>query len=114
MTAVLWVLATLLILAGLIGLGVPALSGMILVFAGLWLAAWTDDYPRVRAGTLLVLGLLATASYAMDIAATALGARRLGASRPAMAGAALGPLLGVFFELAGLILGPFVGPSSET
>ena len=109
MTAVLWVVATLLILVGLIGVVVPALPGTVLVFAGLWLAAWADGYARVGAGTLFVLGLLATASYAIDVAAAALGARTLGASRRAMTGAALGTLLGLFFGLAGLILGPFVG-----
>jgi len=45
----------------------------------------------------------------VDFAATALGARRVGASRQAIAGAAIGTLVGVFFGPIGLVLGPFVG-----
>ena len=104
-----WLLATLLVLVGLAGVVVPALPGTLLVFAGLWLAAWADDYARVGAGTLVVLGVLAAGSYAVDLAATAVGARTLGAGPRAVTGAALGTLLGMFFGLAGLVLGPFAG-----
>jgi uncharacterized protein YqgC (DUF456 family) len=48
-------------------------------------------------------------SFAIELAAAALGARRVGASREAIAGAALGALLGLFMGVAGLILGPFIG-----
>jgi len=44
-----------------------------------------------------------------DFVAGALGARRYGASPRAMAGAALGALIGIFFGLPGLLLGPFIG-----
>ena len=53
--------------------------------------------------------MLALASLAIDFAATAMGAKRVGASRKAIIGAALGTLLGVFLGIPGLILGPFVG-----
>ena len=109
MTILLWVLATILIVAGLIGIVLPALPGTILIFAGLLLAAWADGFSRVGAGTLVVIGVIGAASYAVDFVAGALGAKRLGASRRAMAGAALGTLLGLFFGLPGLIIGPFVG-----
>jgi uncharacterized protein YqgC (DUF456 family) len=81
----------------------------VLIFAGLLLAAWADDFIRVGAVTLVVLGVLTVASYGIDFAAAALGAGRVGASRRAMAGAALGTALGLVFGLPGLILGPFVG-----
>ena len=104
-----WLLATLLIVAGLAGTVLPALPGIPLVFAGLLVGAWVDDFQRVGWVTLLVLGLLAVASLVIDFAATALGAKRVGASRKALIGAALGTLLGVFLGIPGLILGPFVG-----
>lgn len=107
MTAILWVLAVVLVIVGLAGVVMPALPGTMLVFAGLVLAAWADGFSRVGAGTLVVLGLLAAGSY--GIVAAALGARRLGASRRAMAGAAIGTVLGLFLGLPGLIIGPFVG-----
>ena len=49
------------------------------------------------------------ASFAIDFAATALGARRVGATPLAIAGAMLGTLVGVFFGIPGLVLGPFLG-----
>ena len=109
MTILLWVLAAVLVVIGLAGILLPALPGTILIFAGLLLAAWADGFTRVGAGTLTVVGVIAAASYGVDFVAAALGAQHLGASPRAMTGAALGTLLGLFFGLPGLILGPFVG-----
>ena len=109
MSALLWLLATLLIVVGFVGIVIPALPGTVLIFAGLLLAAWTDDFERVGVVTLVVLGMLAAVSYAVDFFAAAIGAKRLGASRRAVVGAGLGSLAGVFFGIPGLILGPFLG-----
>jgi uncharacterized protein YqgC (DUF456 family) len=104
-----YVVAALLVLAGLAGSVLPALPGVPLVFGGLLLAAWADDFTRVGAVTLVLLGLLTLVSFAIDFAATAMGAKRVGATRLAIVGAALGTLAGVFLGIPGLILGPFVG-----
>lgn len=109
MTALLWTLAVVLIAIGLVGIVLPAVPGTMLIFAGLLLGAWADGFTRVGLGTLVVLGLLAAASYGIDFVAAAFGAKRWGASRRAMAGAALGTLLGLMFGLPGLIVGPFLG-----
>jgi uncharacterized protein YqgC (DUF456 family) len=109
MTALLWTLAIALIAVGLVGVVLPAVPGTLLIFAGLLIGAWADGFTRVGAGTLVVLAVLAAASYGIDFVAAALGVKRLGASRRAMAGAALGTLLGLPFGLPGLIVGPFVG-----
>jgi uncharacterized protein YqgC (DUF456 family) len=108
-TIVLWVLAVLLVIAGIAGTVLPALPGAVLVFAGLLLAAWADAFVRVGPLTLTGLGVLAALTYAVDFAATALGAKKLGASRRALIGAALGALVGLFFGIPGVLLGPFIG-----
>lgn len=105
----LWLLAGLLVIAGLAGTVLPALPGVPLVFGGLLVAAWADDFQRVGWVVLVVLGVLTLASFAIDLAATALGAKRVGATKLAVIGAAVGALLGIFLGLPGLILGPFVG-----
>ncbi len=102
-------LAVLLVVVGLVGVVLPAVPGTILIFAGLLLAAWSDDFARVGIGTIVVLGLMTVASYFVDIGAMALGMKRLGTTRRAMAGAAIGALAGVFFGLPGLVIGPFAG-----
>lgn len=109
MSAVLWTLAVVLVLVGFVGIVLPALPGTILIFVGLVLAAWADDFSRVGPWMLALLGLIGAASYGIDLAAGALGARHLGAGTRAMVGAALGTLLGLFFGIAGIIIGPFLG-----
>ena len=102
-------LAGLLIFVGLLGTFLPVLPGVPMMFGGMWLAAWNDDYERVGIGTLVVLALLLLVSLAVDVLASILGAKRVGASNKALWGAALGGLAGVFFGLPGLLLGPFLG-----
>lgn len=108
-TVLLWILAAILVIAGLAGMILPALPGAPLLFAGLFVAAWAEDFAHVGATTLTVLGIMAALSYALEFAATALGARRFGASARAMTGAALGTVVGLFFGLPGLVFGPFLG-----
>jgi uncharacterized protein YqgC (DUF456 family) len=105
----LWLLAALLIATGFAGLILPALPGIPLVYAGLVLLAWADDFAYVGWITLALLGVLALLSYGIDFLTTVLGAKRFGASPRAMVGAALGAVIGLFFGLPGLLLGPFVG-----
>ena len=104
-----WVLAVVLVLLGIAGTVLPALPGAPLVFAGLLLAAWADGFAKVGWLPLTVLGVLAVATYAVDLLATALGARRVKASGLAIAGAVVGSLVGLFFGFVGLLVGPFVG-----
>jgi hypothetical protein len=107
---VLWlVLAVVLVCVGVAGSVLPALPGVPLVFAGLLLAAWAGDFQQVTWVPLVVLGLLTAMSFVIDLAATALGAKRVGATKLAVLGAALGTLGGLFLGLPGLVLGPFVG-----
>ena len=104
-----WVLSTALILVGLAGIVLPALPGTILVLAGIVLGAWIDDFTRVgwfAVGTVTVLALLA---FAMDYVSAVLGARRVGASRQAIVGAALGTVAGLFMGIIGVFILPLVG-----
>lgn len=104
-----YVVAAILVVVGLIGTVLPALPGVPLLFCGLLLAAWTDGFAHVGAITLFVLGVLTVIALAIDFVAGVLGAKKVGASRYAVVGATLGTLLGLFFGLPGLLLGPFVG-----
>lgn len=108
-TVLLWTLALVLVIAGIAGLVFPALPGAPVLFAGLLVAAWAEDYAYVGLKTLIVLGLMALLSYAVDVMAGVFGAKRFGASPRALWGAALGGLVGIFFGLPGVLLGPFVG-----
>ena len=108
-TPIYYVLAGLLILVGIAGTVLPALPGLPLVFAGMLLAAWAGNFQEVGWIPLLVLGLLTLLSLGIDFLATSLGAKRVGASKLAVAGAVLGTFAGLFFGPVGLFAGPFVG-----
>ncbi len=109
MSILLWTIGGALVAIGIAGIVVPALPGHVLIFAGLAVAAWANDFAHVGAWTLLVIGVIGAVSYLVDIAAAALGARHVGASQAAVVGAALGTLLGIPFGLPGVLLGPLVG-----
>lgn len=107
--AALWVLALLLVLAGIAGAVLPAVPGAPLVFGGLLLGAWIDGFAKVGWFPLVVIGLLAALTFVVDLGATALGAKRVGASPLALVGAAVGTVAGLFFGFVGVVVGPFVG-----
>lgn len=109
MTIVLWVIGIALVIIGLVGTVLPALPGAMLIVAGLVVAAWADGFMKVGVWTLVVIGVIGAASYLVDFAAAALGAKTFGASPRAMVGAGLGTLLGLFLGLPGIIIGPFLG-----
>lgn len=107
---ILYIVSAGLILIGLLGVFLPVLPGIPLAFIGMLLAAWTGGFREISVITIVLLGLLTLASVAIDFLASALGAKRAGASRMAVFGAGLGSLLGfLLFSLPGLIIGPFAG-----
>jgi uncharacterized protein YqgC (DUF456 family) len=108
-TTLLWVLAVALIVIGLAGTILPALPGAVLIFGGIVLAAWIDDFTRIPGWVLAILAVLTALAWVVDFAAAAAGAKRVGASKLAIIGAALGTLLGVLTGLLGLLFLPFVG-----
>jgi uncharacterized protein YqgC (DUF456 family) len=104
-----WLLAGLIVIAGLAGTVIPALPGVPLVFAGLFLSAWIGNFETIGWITVGILAMLAIVAWAVDFLAGALGARYLGASSRAFWGATFGAIAGIFFGLPGIVLGPFIG-----
>ncbi len=98
-----------LILAGLAGTVLPLLPGTLLVWAGLLLGAWIDDFTRVSVGTFMFISLLAALAWALDFVAGLMGAKRAGASRLALLGAAVGTVAGIFMGLVGVLFMPLAG-----
>jgi uncharacterized protein len=105
-----WILTIVLFAVGLIGTVVPVLPGTTIILA----AAIVH---RIMLGadksigwrTIIVLGLLTLASYALDILAGYFGAKYFGATKWGTFGAILGALIGLFFGLIGLFIGPVIG-----
>ncbi|HXV83103.1 MAG TPA: DUF456 domain-containing protein [Candidatus Binatia bacterium] len=104
-----WLLAILLVGIGLAGVVLPAIPGPPVLFAGLFLAAWVEDFAYVGKWTLLILGLLALLTYGVDFWASMFGAKRFGASKRAIVGALVGVIVGLFLGFPGVLFGPFIG-----
>ena len=109
MNVLLWVFAVALILIGIAGTVLPALPGAILVFGGIALAAWIDDFTRIPGWLLAVLGVMTLIAWAVDYFAAAAGAKRAGASKLALFGALLGTFAGIVTGIWGLIFMPLLG-----
>ncbi|HET8764185.1 MAG TPA: DUF456 domain-containing protein [Rhodanobacter sp.] len=104
-----YTLGALLIVGGLAGTILPALPGIPMVFGGIWLIAAVDNYQHLGLGWLVFIGALGALGVLVDFVAATLGAKRVGASRRALWGASLGTVVGMFFGIPGILVGPFAG-----
>ncbi len=109
MTAILITLGLIALLIGLLGTIYPAIPGLGLMFAGAWLLGYAGNYDIIGSNALIFLGIVAVVGTAMDYVAGMLGAKFTGASKTAIWGALIGGIIGAFFSLPGLLLGPLIG-----
>ena len=102
-------LTLLVMLAGLIGSLLPVLPGTPLILIA---AIGHRLYFGEVSISNLVLGILVAltvVSLVFDFLASMLGAKKFGATWRGMLGAVIGGIIGLFFSLPGIILGPFLG-----
>ena len=105
----LWLVVVLLVIVGLAGIVLPALPGVPLLYGGLLLGAWIDEFARVGVTAIVVIGVLALLAWLIDFFASLFTTRSVGASRQAMIGTVLGGLIGIIGGLIGIILGTVIG-----
>jgi uncharacterized protein YqgC (DUF456 family) len=108
-SALLYVIAAVIVAVGLAGTVLPVIPGVLLVFCGLFVAAWADAFAHVGWIALTIIGVLGCLGFVADLLAAALGAKGAGASPQALLGAVLGGVAGLFLGIPGLIFGPFFG-----
>lgn len=109
MNGLLWVVSVALILVGLAGTVLPVLPGTALILAGMVLGAWIDGFERVGGVVVGVLAALAVLAWVLEYVAGLMGAKRAGASRQALIGAAIGTVAGLFLGFVGVLFMPLVG-----
>ncbi|MEO5676346.1 MAG: DUF456 family protein, partial [Usitatibacter sp.] len=66
----LYLLAVVLVIIGLAGTVMPVIPGALLVFAGLFVAAWADGFARVGTVALVIIGALGVLSFVADFLAS--------------------------------------------
>jgi len=109
MDIALYVLAALLVIGGVAGAVLPVLPGIPMIFGGIWLAAAVDEYRHLGWAWLVAIGIVGAVGVALDFVSASLGAKKIGASPRALWGAGAGTVVGMFFGIPGLLLGPFAG-----
>ena len=103
------IVAVLLVVVGIAGTVLPMLPGVPLVFAGLLLAAWHGGFDQVSILTMVMIGIIASMAWAVDFFASVVTAKKAGASKYALWGAAIGAVVGIAGGIVGLIIGPAIG-----
>lgn len=109
MTVALYLAGLALVVLGIAGLVVPALPGAPLLVLGVVLIAWAEGFERIGWPTIVIALVLALLMTLVDWVAALLGAKKLGASTWGLVGAGLGLVVGLFFGLPGILLGPPLG-----
>ena len=109
MTLALYLVGLALVALGIAGLVVPALPGALFLVLGVVLIAWAEGFERIGWPTIVIAAVLAALMTIVDWVASLLGAKRMGASTWGLVGAGIGLVVGMFFGLPGILLGPFAG-----
>ena len=101
--------ALVIMLIGLVGNVIPALPGTPLVLVGAVAHRIYFGVTSASNTVMVVLVMLSLVALLLDFLATMLGAKKFGATWRGAIGAVIGGVVGLFFSLPGIILGPFVG-----
>jgi len=95
---------------GIFGVILPALPGVVLNYAALLLLYLGKGENQISLCTLVVFGILTFLVTLLDYILPLLGAKKYGASRIGVWGAAIGMLIGtIFFPPFGIIFGLLIG-----
>jgi uncharacterized protein YqgC (DUF456 family) len=103
------ILALLIMAVGIAGSILPGLPSTPLVLVGAIAHKLYFGDTGAAWWVILILAVMTLLSLAMDYLATVYGAKRLGATWRGAVGAVVGGLIGLFFNLPGILLGPFIG-----
>jgi uncharacterized protein YqgC (DUF456 family) len=105
-----WLFAMALFAVGLIGTVLPMLPGTTIILAAAVIHRMMVG-PEKSIGwvSITALVLLTLASYGLDLMSGYFGAKYFGATKWGTFGAIFGVLVGMFFGIAGLFIGPVIG-----
>ncbi|HWP97861.1 MAG TPA: DUF456 family protein [Syntrophomonadaceae bacterium] len=100
----------LLMAAGLIGIVIPVLPGVGLIWIAMAAYGWYEGFHIITVQYLILMGVLVLMAIGLSYLSTMWGARYTGASKAGAWGAFLGSLIGVWvLPPLGLLLFPWLG-----
>ena len=110
MDIILLVGVALLFIIGIIGIFVPVIPSLPIIWIGIALYAIATHFEEVTVSVVLVTGVLMIIGSTLEITASILGAKLYGASWIGVCGAVIGMIVGfIFLNMIGMIIGSFVG-----
>ena len=109
-TIILTIVVVFLFALGLVGVVLPAIPGLPMLWLGVLIYGWATGFQAVTVGTVVLTGIIALVGMALDFLAGVLGAKTFGASWYGVLGALLGGIIGfVVTSVPGLFVGSFIG-----
>ncbi|MDP5158025.1 MAG: DUF456 domain-containing protein [Flaviramulus sp.] len=109
MDIILFIIATFLMLLGIIGSFLPILPGPLTSWVGLLIIHFTKAVPMNKSFLTITL-VVAVFFWFLDYIIPAMGTKRFGGSRYGLIGTSIGLIIGLIAPIpGGIILGPFAG-----
>lgn len=105
----LWIVTLTLFLLGLLGVFIPAIPGLALIFAGILFYAVMTNFATISLNAILFFGLVVLLSWVAGFSGSLIGSRLGGGKRWAISGAMIGGLVGTLLGPFGLMIGAFIG-----
>ena len=110
MTSFWWTLTLILMMIGLVGAAIPLLPGTTIILAAAILhRLMLGEAHSIGWFTIGGLTVLTVISYAVEFLSSSVGAKKFGASRWGAFGGVMGTIVGLFFGLPGVFIGPLAG-----
>ncbi len=109
-TTILIIAVVFLFALGLLGVVLPAIPGLPILWLGVLVYGWATGFQEVTVGVVVLTGIIALIGMTLDFLAGVLGAKTFGASWYGVLGALLGGIFGfIAVSVFGLFIGSFVG-----
>ncbi|UCC79837.1 MAG: DUF456 domain-containing protein [Candidatus Zixiibacteriota bacterium] len=109
---ILFIAALIFMFVGLLGVILPVLPGIPLIFGVALVFSILTDFTYLSGQTIIIMGILAVISLILDWIATLFGVKRMGGSKAGIFGAFIGMIVGLFIPgvgIFGFVIGAFVG-----
>ena len=101
MSIIYLIIAIIFFLIGFSGLIIPVVPDLVVIWLGVLIYAIGTRFSGISISSVILLGLLSGTTYLIDYLATALGAKRYGASKKGIVGGIIGGIIGI------VVLPPF-------
>lgn len=107
---ILWLITLALFGFGLVGVFIPALPGIGLIFAGILFYGIVTDFAAIGLSTVVIFGVIGALALLANYAGSVVGARLGGGKGKTLLGTMIGAIGGLIVaNVPGLIVGAFVG-----